>query len=318
MADSVALPEEWQALCTSSDTTATETIRACIDGLFRRLLANLLLDFDNPKFRQVKKENKAVHRLTQHLPPGFVVFLFTSLGFAEHGEAFTFTGTSETLKRADAVFAVVEQTIDKESRVQAEQELRRLQHAAAERAKNAPAASPSQNTPPAPARTAIGASCTDRSDATSDFHTDTVKDVADAEAVKAAVRKTLLTVGRVRNSFFEARDFTVRRMRRGRVYACSEKCDCECVEAHWHLLTGRNILYAHLAHLSADGTQLLHLGPEHGYQYNTLPGSTNFGKTVHFSEKSVDENGKLNMLKTSDKPATTCIYCGRLFSELFL
>ncbi|KAK7198496.1 PUB domain containing protein [Novymonas esmeraldas] len=307
------LPEAWAALCR---TQHAEAIRECLNGVFRRLLANLLLDFHNPKFRQVKKDNKALCRATGSLPCGFVDFLFTSIGFTKNDDGFLFEGTPESLKQGDVVFSQIEQAVDKDKREAAELETQRLRGLAAERV--ATTSTPVEPPPPLthPARSSRAFREADTFAEVQRSNRD--KDVAEAEALKDVVRKTLLNTGRVRNCFFEARDFTVRIMRHGRVYACTEKCADLCIEAHWHLLTGRNILYSHLAHLSADGTRLLHLGPEHGYQYNSLPGSTNFGKMVHFSEKLLDENGKLVQIKTDDKPVSTCIYCGRLFSDLLL
>ncbi|KPA77621.1 hypothetical protein ABB37_06980 [Leptomonas pyrrhocoris] len=310
----VTIPQEWVALCASTDSAV---IHECINSVFRRLLANLLLDFQNPKYRQVKKTNKALHRLTNSLPNGFVRYLFNTLGFMEHADTFDFQGTAESLKHADEVFSQLENLMDKEAMDAAKYELSQLKVLAAKKA-----ASPSSVPAPSPPVTvkssiAKGKEC-GREGGLNCQQEDTQKDMEEGKLVEEAVRKTLLNTGRIRNSFFEAKDLTIRTMRHGRVYACTEKCDNECIEVHWHLLTGKNILYSHLAHLSADGTNLLHLGVEHGYQYNTLPGSQHFGKMLHFSEKLTDEHGKLIRLKHDDKPVSACIYCGRLFSELLL
>ncbi|CBZ24257.1 conserved hypothetical protein [Leishmania mexicana MHOM/GT/2001/U1103] len=310
--NAVKLPEEWETLCSND----AEVIHGCINGVFRRLLANLLLDFNNPKFRQVKKDNKALHRLTESLPAGFIEFLFSSIGFTKHDDVFIFEGSTESLKHGDAVLSYIEDSFGKERLQAAECGLHRLKNLAVKKAKNGPAQREMET---ATARLLRAQPLPQEEDAQSQAqHSGTEKGGAEERAVKEAVRKTLLNTGRVRNGFFEARDFSVRIMQHGRVYACTEKCPDHCVEAHWHLLTGRNILYSHLAHLSADGTRLLHLGPEHGYQYNSLPGSANFGKTIHFSEKLMDENGRLVDIKNDDKPVTACIYCGHAFAELLL
>ncbi|CAC9454851.1 conserved hypothetical protein [Leishmania infantum JPCM5] len=311
--NAVKLPEEWETLCSTSDA---EVIHECINGVFRRLLANLLLDFNNPKFRQVKKDNKALRRLTESLPAGFIEFLFSSIGFAKHEDAFIFEGSLESLKHGDTVLSCIEDSFGKERLQAAQCGLYRLRNLAIKKAENGLT---QREMATATARLQRARPLPQEEDAKRQAqHSGTEKDVAEEHAVKEAVRKTLLNTGRVRNGFFEARDFSVRTMQHGRVYACTKKCPDHCVEAHWHLFTGRNILYSHLAHLSADGTRLLHLGPEHGYQYNSLPGSANFGKMIHFSEKLMDENGRLVHIKNDDKPVTACIYCGRAFAELLL
>ncbi|GET86358.1 hypothetical protein, conserved [Leishmania tarentolae] len=309
----VNLPVEWETVCNTADT---EIIRECIDSVFRRLLANMLLEFENPKFRQVKKDNKVLNRLTQSLPSGFIEFLFSSIGFVKHDDVFIFEGSLETLKHGDAVLTYIEDSLGRKKLHAVESQLHCLRKLAATKAKNNP--TPTE-TAPVTSRLQRAQNTFQEGDAK--HHTQpkgTEMDLTEEQAIKEVVRNTLLKTGRVRNSFFEARDFTVRTMNNGRVYACTEKCPVDCVEAHWHFLTGRNILYAHLAHLSADGARLLHLGPEHGYQYNSLPGSTNFGKMTHCNEKLMDENGRLLYIKHDDTPVKVCIYCGRPFAELLL
>ncbi|KAG5511076.1 hypothetical protein GH5_07282 [Leishmania sp. Ghana 2012 LV757] len=310
--DSVTLPVEWEALCVSD----AEVIQDCINGVFRRLLANLLLDFNNPKFRQVKKDNKTLHRLTESLPSGFVEFLFSSIGFVKHDDAFIFEGSPESLVRGDTVLSHIERTFDKEKHQDAEYALMRLRHLGRQRVESH--STPREVTPALTLPSRVEAFPEENDSKFQSQHCGREEDVMEERALEETVRKTLLNTGRVRNGFLGARDFNVRIMRYGRVYVCTEKCPDSCIEVHWHLLTGRNILYSHLAHLSDNGTQLLHLGPEHGYQYNSLPGSANFRKMIHFSEKLIDENGKLVYVKTDDKPVTTCIYCGRAFAKLLL
>ncbi|KAG5510575.1 hypothetical protein JKF63_06872 [Porcisia hertigi] len=306
------LPEEWRSLCSSENA---EGIRECITSVFRRLLSNLLLEFNNPKFRQVKKDNNTLRRFSSSLPEGFVDFLFWSIGFVKRGDTFSFEGSMESLKQGDAILTHIEESVERERLRAVEWDLDRLRRFAAERTKNSLLPKETPPPPALPPRAQLSLMKTETNQAKPSVP---AEDLADGEAVKETVRKTLLNTGRLRNSFFDARDFVVRSMRHGRSYACTQKCSDHCVEAHWHLLTGRNIVYSHLAHLSADGTRLLHLGPEHGYQYNSLPGSENFRKMVHFSEKLMDENGKLVAVKTNDKSVKACIYCGRAFAELLL
>ncbi|XQJ25123.1 PUB domain containing protein, putative [Leishmania guyanensis] len=309
----IKLPEEWETLCS---TDHAEVIHDCINGIFRRLLANLLLDFNNPKFRHVKKNNKALRHLAQSLPDRFVEFLFSSIGFVQQDDTFIFEGSPDSLMHGDAVFSHIEHCIDKNKVQAVECDLHRLRHLAVKKVTNNPM---SIDTVPTRVRLAKEPTLPEKEKVKLQAQcSGTQEDMAEEQIVKEAVRKTLLNTGRVRNSFFEARDFSARIMQHGRVYACTEKCPDHCIEAHWHLLTGRNILYSYIAHLSADGSQLLHLGPEHGYQYNSLPGAANFGKMIRFSEKLVDENGRLVYIKTDDKPVKTCIYCGRVFAQLLL
>ncbi|KPI84020.1 hypothetical protein ABL78_6929 [Leptomonas seymouri] len=310
----IEIPKEWEALCASTNPAV---IHECINGVFRRLLANLLLDFQNPKYRQVKKDNKTLYRLTRSLPNDFVKYLFSSLGFAAHNDTFDFQGTEESLKHADEVFSQIENLVDSEKLAAEERELKQLRALAAKKASK-PSSAPATSSSIATETSTSSRSVVQKESKVYSQQQGTQEDMEEGKLVEDIVRKTLLNTGRIRNSFFEAKDLTIRTMRHGRVYACTHKCGNECIEAHWHLLTGKNILYSHLAHLSADGTQLLHLGVEHGYQYNTLPGSPNFGKMVHFSEKLTDEHGKLIKLKHDDRPTAGCIYCGRLFTDLLL
>jgi flagellin-specific chaperone FliS len=311
----VTIPKEWEELCVSTDFSV---IRECINNVFRRLLANLLLDFHNPRYRQVKKENKALHRLTDSLPAAFVQYLFGALGFVEHHDTYQFEGSEETLKHADAIFSHLEILVDKEKLEDAERELSQLRHLVAQKSSRASHATTFSPPIVATLTTSTQRKAPAQRDQLDNQQEGIQKDVEEGKLVEVAVRQTLLNTGRIRNSFFEAKDVTIRTMRHGRVYACTEKCGNDCIEVHWHLITGKNMLYAHLAHLSPDGTQLLHLGVEHGYQYNSLPGSQHFGKTIHFSEKLAEKHGKLIHLRHDDKPVATCTYCGRAFSELLL
>lgn len=312
---SVSIPKQWEELCVSTDPAA---FHECVDGVFRRLLANLLLDFQNPKYRTVKKGNKTLHRLASPFPDEFIRFLFSCLGFVEHEQTFHFEGSEETLKHADQVYSRLESLVDKVRLDAAERELNQLKTLTGKKAPHPPGISAATSTQTVSKLNMAAAKDLEKQERLHSQQENTQKDMAEGRLVEEAVRKTLLNTGRIRNSFFEAKDLTVRTMRHGRVYACTEKCGNECLEAHWHLLTGKNILYSYLAHLNADGTRLLHLGVEHGYQYNSLPGSPHFGKMVHFSEKLTDENGKLIRLQHDDRPAASCVYCGRLFSELLL
>ncbi|EPY25961.1 hypothetical protein STCU_06390 [Strigomonas culicis] len=106
-------------------------------------------------------------------------------------------------------------------------------------------------------------------------------------------------------------------MKHGRVYACTAKCDNTCLEAHWHIVT-RNVLYSYIAHLSPDGKVLNHLGMEYGYQYNSMPGTPNFRKTVCFTAKLVSPDGQLLKNEHPNKAVENCIYCQQPFHKLLL
>lgn len=304
------LPEEWKTVCLALDRDA---IHRCLNGVFRRLLSNLLLNFENDKFRQVKKDNPSVKYFTEGLPQNFVTYLFQVLGFVSSDGVYLFQGSKEQLKQTDAVYSEIETIIDRDTEVIVK-DLRRLQD------RNSRTSLVEENKrlsdPPNAELKSKKSSGYNRQEY--DAGESSKADFSEAAPLVETVRSTLWNTGRIRNCFFEARDFTVRTMNHGRVYACSEKCDRGCLEAHWHLLSGKGMLYSFVAHLSPDGTQLLHMGLEHGYQYNSLPGSAHFGKTIHFSEKAVDENGSISYLKHPNKPVAQCVYCGELFSKLFL
>ncbi|KEG10383.1 hypothetical protein DQ04_03781030 [Trypanosoma grayi] len=291
-----------------------------ISKVFRHLLANLLLEPDNPKFRAVRHENAIIRKALEQLPDAVADSLFTTIGFElecnpNSGMIYIFKGDVQQLKEADRFFSELEEKLqnkkamdiqlhltalkargDTQGRERREQILQQIKDDAAHRQEEA---------------TIREANTTQDLLNTDDF--------SSVENLKEKARLTLLNTGRVRNCLFEGRHFALRRMLHGRVYACKEGCVNECLEAHWHLLSGKNLIYAYVAHLTPDASTMIHLGVEHGYQYNSLPGTEHFGKTVHFSAKRVnDADGTIDYLRHPNQPAAVCIYCGVSFSQLFL
>ena len=201
------------------------------------------------------------------------------------------------------------------------------------------------------------------------------------------VRLTIHKTGRLRNYSFEARDFTLRRMTRGRMaHLCGEERCLQlgpwahteeeraafeaseaaekaakaaaaaggssaapptssaeagaayvnpyggplvpetpgeeerghCLEAHWHVRNA-NMIYSYVAHLNPSGGCVLHMGEEYGYQYNSLPGTEHFGKTVLLTAKRVNmETNRLESVRHPNKAAEKCAVCGVAFSKLWL
>ncbi|EKF32249.1 hypothetical protein MOQ_003904 [Trypanosoma cruzi marinkellei] len=297
-----------------------DALNRAVSTVFRRLLANILLEPENPKYHVVREENKFIRDTLKPLSSNVIEALFTGIGFKRTQNAnseviYVFTGSSENIKEADCFLSHLEDRIEKgqgkeaemhfvspEAKRNKEREERRQQilqqiHRDAEKRQGETTGSE----PPTPI---------------SAFYPD---DYTLVENLIEKSRQTLLNTGRVRNFLFEGRHFTLRRMVHGRVYICKEGCGTDFLEAHWHLFTGKNLMYSYVAHLSPDASTMMHLGVEHGYQYNSLPGTKNFRRTVHFSAKRINEaNGSLEYIEHPDRPSETCIYCGKPFSELFL
>lgn len=288
-------------------TEDKDAIISAIEHVYRRLLANLLLDIDNKNFRTIKKSNSVIARHITKLRSDFAEFLFHTLGFQEdesNSNILHFVGTYDDLLKTDRLISTIEATFSAqtlagfpslktklEHRQIADTSVRELK---SERSAESDSATSGVNAP---------------------FFEEDYSTVAD---LCETVRHTLLNTGRIRNCFFQAKDFSLRRMSHGRVYFCSEKCPAWNLEAHWHVLSGKGLLYSYVAHLSGDGKSLLHLGSEYGYQYNAIPGTEFFGKTVCFSEKLTTPDGTLKLNRHPNKPATSCIYCGTEFAKLFL
>lgn len=275
-----------------------EAVLYAIDKVFRRLLADLLLDFENPRFHSIRKANGLIVRCISGIPTQIVDELFSAIGFSDTGSSYEFSGTKEQVKAADAFFSEIEDTFKPQEVIIHQpksllKEKRVLQCSV------------------------LAQRVSDESTPMTNNSPFIQEDFDEVVHLLEIARRTLLTTGRVRNCFFEAKHFSLRRMTHGRVYACSEKCDNSFLEAHWHLVSGKNMLYAHVAHLSADGTKLLHLGHELGYQYNLIPGLANFGKTVNFSTKLISPTGKLVFNEHPNKVVENCIYCGQNLQKIF-
>eukprot|EP00455_Lapot_gusevi_P053788 TRINITY_DN8479_c0_g2_i1.p1 TRINITY_DN8479_c0_g2~~TRINITY_DN8479_c0_g2_i1.p1 ORF type:complete len:176 (-),score=13.23 TRINITY_DN8479_c0_g2_i1:45-542(-) len=143
------------------------------------------------------------------------------------------------------------------------------------------------------------------------------EDKQEVAHLEAVARSTLHNTGRLRNASFEAKHFQLRAMRHGRAFACTS-CAPDAIEAHWHVVNG-SLLYAYCVHLSPDASKVLHLGYEHAYQYNTIPGTEHFGRTVWMTTKHIDETtGQIALLQHHTKAVDRCVYCNEEFRLLFL
>jgi hypothetical protein len=149
------------------------------------------------------------------------------------------------------------------------------------------------------------------------LHGGLAQDKQEVAHLVATARSTLHNTGRLRNASFEAKHFQLRSMRHGRSFACTS-CPPDAIEAHWHVING-SLLYAYCVHLSADASKVLHLGYEHAYQYNTIPGTEHFGRTVWMTTKHIDDTtGQIALLQHHTKPVDRCVYCNEEFRLLFL
>lgn len=275
-----------------------ESVLNALQIVFRRLVANLLLNFEDKKFREVRRDNPVLVRSTNLLPSDIVEDLFTVIGFElSDTNTFIFNGTRETLLQGEKFYSFLEESLGSKRSFQP------------------------LHPPPLLKKefcSSVVLSKASTLEEKQQFSTSRIKDDFDSVVgLKDIVRTTLLKTGRVRNSFFEARDFSLRRMSNGRVYACSSKCDNLCLEAHWHLISGKNLMYSHIAHLSPDGSLLLHLGHEVGYQYHMIPGLPHFGKTINFNTKLLSPDGKLISNDHPNRVVDSCIYCGKSLEKLF-
>ncbi|EPY35299.1 hypothetical protein AGDE_07485 [Angomonas deanei] len=233
--------------------------------------------------------------------------MFSAIGFRKRENTWVFEGTMETLHEADAAFTAIENkhTEDNHWTVPTTSTDRIVETMKSERERileqiRKDRIAPDKEEP-----------LVDNSKLFCE------EDYRAADPLKETVRKTLLNTGRIRNCFFDACDFTTRKMIHGCVYECGQGCTHQCIEAHWHLIT-RNIMYSYIAHISEDGTKVLHLGTEFGYQYNSTPGTPNFRKTLCFSAKQVTESGALVKMEHPNKAVTNCLYCNVVLISLLV
>ncbi|RNF00081.1 hypothetical protein TraAM80_07823 [Trypanosoma rangeli] len=312
----MALPEADNILLNSSP----DVLSRAISSVFRRLVANLLLDFENQKYHVVRAENKLIRDALKPLSSAVVEALFTGIGFDQSKNAnseviYILTGDEEKIQAADRFLSRLEEGIESIKRKELELQLlspRARKHREEEERRQQILQEIRRNAIERKGEAA-------RSGLATSMTVMHPEDFSSVENLIEPARRTLLRTGRVRNCLFEGRHFTLRCMIHGRAYACKEGCEADALEAHWHLFTGKNLMYAYVAHLSQDASTLIHLGVEHGYQYNSLPGTKNFRQTVHFSAKRTNElTGALEYIDHPDRPSKVCIYCGVPFSELFL
>ncbi|CCW64579.1 unnamed protein product [Phytomonas sp. EM1] len=301
-----------QTLMDKVQNESQESVSTAINKVFRPLLSNLLLNFDEPKFRKIRIENPVIKRYTEGLSHNFRDYLFSVLKFSESSKEpgfWIFLGDINDLKDADSVFSAIEKYFNEKKP--------KLLNLPSRRRKAEP--HPSHIKVALPASQGVSFTCSPHGKSDELFNSPFMeKDFEAVSHLTEIASQTLLNVSRVRNCFFDAKTFTLRQMLHGRVYVCTENCENYCLEAHWHLFSGKGLVYAYVAHLSSDAKQLLHLGIEYGYQYNSLPGSSNFGKTINFSQKLLSTDGKLIINNHPNKPVDSCIYCGVSFSKIFL
>ncbi|KAH9586316.1 PUB domain [Trypanosoma melophagium] len=297
-----------------------EALEKAISLVFRRLLANILLDPDNPKFRVVRRENNFIRNVLVQIPDSVEDTLFNNIGYkleknSDSEPIYVFNGDREKLKTSDRFLSSIEEKIEEVKRRNIVFQTPPLETKVGEKTEERREA----------ILQGLRKDAEERKKGFNDNRISSFKDLFNpndfksVEHLKENSRRTLLNTGRIRNSLFEGRHYTLRRMTHGRVYACKDGCAIDCLEAHWHLFSGKNLMYSFVAHLSPDASKVLHLGVEHGYQYNSLPGTENFGKTILFSSKRLNEtDGSLEFLEHPNRSCETCVYCAVPFSELFL
>jgi hypothetical protein len=102
-------------------------------------------------------------------------------------------------------------------------------------------------------------------------------------------------------------------MRHGRAFACG--CPGDHLELHWHMRSS-NLLYSYAVHLTADAGAVVHQCPEIGYQYNGVPNTEHFGRTIMIS-RMLSTEGKLLQNETCAVPTDACVYCDVSFKSLW-
>lgn len=302
---------------------ATELARKLLDGLdeqsrhatkeaiqhvFRPILANLLREPTNIKFNRLNSSNPIIRSAVQGVQGGRSFLEAVGFTLNQEDGKWEFRGSRNTLLIGDAALTLVEEEFSKRSGPTLVHS--RTRDAASER-ENVQRALQDQ------VRADRQELAKREEEQARQLQWEKLQqaDFICDEAFVAAVRRTIHFSGRLRNSLFEGRDFRVRRMTNGRVYACS--CPPSGLECHWHLRQA-SCIYSHLVHLSEDGGAVVHVAPEIGYQYNSIPGTPNFGRTVKLSVKSVDEATNAVTCKTVDKPVDCCDYCQVAFTTLLV
>ncbi|KAG8340715.1 hypothetical protein TRVL_08457 [Trypanosoma vivax] len=297
-----------------------DVLHVSISKVFRRLLANILLQPKDSRYHVVRKNNIHIRSALNGLSSEAENCLFNLIGFKlelnqDSEEVYVFHGDIETLSTSDKFLSYLEERID----------CMKLSQSGIQQVPLLSRGSQKLNARRESVIQKFGCTAKRQEEKVSnsvDTSTQSVfcdEDFSSVDHLKEKARLTLLNTGRVRNSLFNGRHFSLRRMKHGRVYVCKEDCGVDFLEAHWHLFSSRNLLYSYIAHLTPDASAMVHMGVEHGYQYNSLPGTENFRKTIHFSAKRLNSaSGQLEYIEHPNKPSETCVYCGVTFTELFL
>ena len=279
--------------------------------VLRPLIGNLLREPSNPKFQKV---NGANPKIASALRASGCREVFQLAGFREADGSWEFVGGTKTLLDADRVLTEFE--------TRAEQQRLEASHGAFK-----PVVANSRAMEKAEAEAAAA-----KEDVLRRLHQDRLEvqrrakqkeeeeklaalqeeDFLAAEHLLETAKKTIHYHGRLRNAAFDARDMRIRRMVHGRGLVC--ECPPENLEVHWHVRTA-SLFYGYVVHLSSDATKVIHVGPEDGYQYNSLPGTEHFGKVLHISSKTVDADGKVHCA-TPNTVVAECKLCLTPFLKL--
>lgn len=317
-------------------------VSEAIATVLRPLISNLLREPQNPKFRRVRSANPKIASALASISGGdqlMRVAGFTMVSDLEKGEQFWhFEGDSASLLRAErAISALEEASNDRGAQVDRcddrnfsdEMPLLKSRAAARNEEERRERLAALEKRAAADAREVEERRAAER-DALDEERRQQADFAAGSQLVDQA-RLTIHHTGRLRNASFGASNFTVRSMRHGRSFACT--CPPENLEAHWHVRTS-NLLYSYLVHLNPDASAVVHVGDEHGYQYNTLPGTEHFGKTIHIAHRRIVKNSTpvtsggaedpSSESKTAidhrapNVPVTACHYCGVSFDTLWI
>lgn len=301
----------------------------------RPLLANLLRQFDNKQFHEVKPTSKLLSEAHDAIGPSVLSQLMCAIGFIRNGGSvesrWVFQGSLDRAVVAerwlssveDALRGVVAGHAASSSPATAEDDIlfKSLSKAGENRRKKA---EDDRRAEVEHLRLKGLQEARERAERERNEQAAQLalqqglrQDFEDAAHLEETARSTLHNTGRHRNASFSAKHFQLRVMRHGRSFACNT-CDDACIEVHWHVVSG-SLLYAYCVHMSPDATRILHTGYEHAYQYNTIPGTDHFRRTIWMTTKHVnEETGLIDLLQHHTKPVDRCIYCNELFRTLFL
>jgi hypothetical protein len=318
-------------LLLSNTSNLDALLSQAINPVCRPLLANLIRDPANPRFGSVRCANAKIAAALGF--PGVLAW-FKLCGFVQEtseiessnsgggGATATATvsevmlvwkGTKEALQAGNKALSVAEDAIEegKQAKLRSGQQTHSLRSRKAEQEKDDAKARILEQLERD--RAAVGR----REEQRLEEEKQQLLQEADFEEVKhleEAAKKTLHYHGRIRNASYNAEHFKLRRMTHGRAHVCSVGCPNDYIEAHWHVRNAA-LLYSYVVHLNADATEVIHQGPEDGYQYNSLPGTPHFGKTLFISTKVVDSAGKVKC-ETPNTSVEFCRHCMVSFRKL--